>query len=177
MREPSTDRSEVADVGATLIAELIRGFEHQKELAERALAQLEASQWTDTLDPEANSIAVLVRHLAGNLTSRWTDFLTSDGEKASRDRDGEFEAAQPNPERLLSEWNDAFAILFATLRELTPDDLGRTVTIRGEPHGVIRAILRNYDHTAHHVGQIVMLAKHWREGRWQTLSIPRKRPG
>lgn len=177
MTNPAADRSDATDSGAILLAELIRGFQHQKEQAERALAQIDAAQWHATLDPEANSIAVLVRHLAGNLTSRWTDFLSSDGEKPHRDRDGEFETAQPEAEQLILAWNEAFAVVFASLGALTPADLSRTVTVRGEPLGVIGAILRNYDHTAHHVGQIVMLAKHWRGERWHSLSIPRKRPG
>ncbi len=177
MTDSSTDLSAEFNLGAALLAELIDGYSKQKTQAERALAQLDDSQWHDTLDPEANSIAVLVQHLAGNLTSRWTDFLSSDGEKLDRDRDGEFETAQPSPEQLMVRWNDAFAVVLASLNALTPPDLGGTVTIRGEPHGVMMAILRNHAHTAHHVGQIVMLAKHWRGERWQTLSIPRKRAG
>lgn len=175
MTNSATSRSGDDGAGAALLFEIISGFQRQKQQAERALAQLDDSQWHDILDPDANSIAVLVRHIAGNLTSRWTDFLSSDGEKPSRDRDGEFEVAQPNPEQLMLAWNDAFVVLFDSLRSLKASDLSGTVTIRGEPLGVLSAILRSYDHTGHHVGQIVLLAKHWRGERWNTLSIASKR--
>lgn len=163
------------DAAALFLAEIVRGYEAQKALAERAMTQLDPEEWHATLDPEANPISVIVQHVAGNLRSRWRDFLATDGEKPDRDRDGEFEATSRPPEALMADWEDGFGVALASLRALTPADLERTITIRGEPHSVVRAILRNYDHTAHHVGQIVLLAKHWRGERWRTLSIPKKR--
>lgn len=163
------------DAMSLFLSEIVEGYRAQKTMAERAMAQLEPREWHATIDPESNPISVIVRHLAGNLRSRWRDFLTTDGEKPDRDRDDEFEATALSPEALLADWNDGFGVALASLEALTPADLERTITIRGEPHGVVRAILRNYDHTAHHVGQIVMLAKHWRGERWQTLTIPKKR--
>ena len=120
-------------------------------------------------------MSVIVRHLAGTLRSRWRDFLTRDGDQPDRDRDGEFETPSMSAEALLAEWEEGFAVALASLQALTPADLERTITIRGQPHNVVHAILRNYDHTAHHIGQIVMLAKHWRGDRWRTLTIPKKR--
>lgn len=163
------------DVGSELIAALIRGYRADKQLAERALAQLEEADWHVALDSESNPVSVLVRHIAGNLRSRWTDFLTTDGEKPTRDRDHEFERVELSVDEMMAEWEAGYQALFDTLESLTPEDLTRTVTIRGEPHGVIQAMLRNYAHTAQHVGQIVMLAKHLAGDRWQTLSIPRQR--
>ncbi len=163
------------DAMSLFLSEIVEGYRAQKTMAERAMAQLEPREWHATIDPESNPISVIVRHLAGNLRSRWRDFLTTDGEKPDRDRDDEFEATTLTPEALLADWDDGFGVALATLEALTPADLERTITIRGEPHNVVRAILRNYDHTAHHVGQIVMLAKHWRGERWQTLTIPKKR--
>lgn len=162
-------------VGPELISALTRGYRADKQLAERALAQLEEADWHVALDSESNPVSVLVRHIAGNLRSRWTDFLTSDGEKPTRDRDHEFERVELSVDEMMAEWEAGYQALFDTLESLTPEDLTRTVTIRGEPHGVIQAMLRNYAHTAQHVGQIVMLAKHLAGDRWQTLSIPRQR--
>ena len=126
------------------------------------------------MDDEANSMGILVKHMAGNMRSRWTDFLTSDGEKPDRFRDEEF-IIRPEDSRdaLMARGEHYWQVLFDTLETLTPDDLARTVVIRGEPHSVVQAIQRQVAHYAYHVGQIVMLAKHFRSQTWQSLSIPR----
>ena len=149
----------------------------ERTVAERALVQLEAADWHARLDPESNTVAVLVQHLAGNLRSRWTDFLTTDGDKPGRDRDGEFAITDAAPEALMAAWDEAWETLLATLEALTPADLMRTVTIRGEPHSVVQAIVRALGHTAQHVGQVLLLAKHLRGEAWQTLSIPTPKRG
>ncbi|MBW7916969.1 MAG: DUF1572 family protein [Trueperaceae bacterium] len=164
-------------VGRLFLAGMENGYRGQKALAERALAQLDDADWHRTLDAGGNSIAVIVRHVAGNLRSRWRDFLTSDGEKPDRRRDDEFEPGGQAVSAMLEEWQAGFDEVLETLARLTPADLTRTVTIRGKALGVVDAILRNYDHTGHHVGQVVFLAKHWRGDAWQTLSIPRKGKG
>ncbi len=151
-----------------------------KGQADKAMAQVEDAQFFTCLDAHANSIALIVKHVAGNMRSRWTDFLTSDGEKPDRDRDSEFER-EPDDTRdaVLARWEAAWELLFDTLTSLQPGDLAKTVTIRGEPHTVVQAINRQVSHYASHVGQIVLLAKHFAGPGWQTLSIPKKnrRPG
>lgn len=148
-------------------------FRTHKDLADRALAQVRDEDLTVALDPESNSLAVLLLHLGGNLRSRWTDFLTTDGEKPDRNRDAEFEPGTVTRQELLSHWNEGWNQLFVTLAALTEDDLTRTVTIRAEPHSVVGAIDRSLTHCAYHVGQIVFLAKHLAGGHWKTLSVPR----
>lgn len=149
-------------------------FRDLKLLAERAIAQASDDDLQRALDPESNSIAVLMRHLAGNMRSRWRDFLTTDGEKPDRRRDREFE---PPVERSraasLADWESGWTLLFAELGRLEAADLERTVTSRGEPMSVVSAINRQFGHAAQHIGQIVMLAKHYRSSDWQTLTIPR----
>ncbi len=127
------------------------------------------------IDPDANSIAVIMRHLAGNMRSRWTDFLTSDGEKPDRNRDGEFEPPPLTREALFADWESGWACLFAAMDTLTAADLTRTVTVRKEPSTAAEAIERQLRHYAEHAGQIVLLAKHFAGPRWATLSIPKKR--
>ena len=146
-----------------------------KDLAEKATAQLDDdSRLHDALDAESNSIAVLMQHLGGNLTSRWTGFLETDGEKRDRQRDREFES---NPvlarSDLMELWERGWSRCFESLDSLTPGDLSKTVRIRGEEHSVPQAIQRQVVHTAYHVGQIVFLAKHLASARWTSLSIPR----
>jgi hypothetical protein len=142
--------------------------------AERAIAQVGDEHFARPLDAEANSIAVIVKHVSGNLRSRCTNFLTSDGEKPDRDRDREFElGADDTRERLLADWGAAWGLLIATVEGLRPEDVQRTVYIRGEAHTVSQALQRNLSHLAYHVGQIVLLAKHWAGGDWRTLTIPR----
>ena len=150
-------------------------FRYYKKLAERAMDQVTDEQLFLELDREANSIAVIVKHMAGNMRSRWTDFLTSDGEKPDRDRDSEFVAPPSTRKALLEVWEDGWARAFAALEPLSDADLERTVTIRGEPHSVMQAVNRQVAHYAHHVGQIVLLAKHFAHDRWESLSVPRNR--
>lgn len=144
-----------------------------KELADKALAQARDEDLAVTLDPESNSLAMIVQHLAGNLRSRWTEFLTSDGEKPDRNRDAEFEPHGTSRADLLASWEEGWSRLFGSLDSLTVEDLGKTVLIRSEPHTVVQAINRGIAHAAYHVGQIVFLAKHFASAEWKTLSIPR----
>ena len=147
-----------------------------KTQAENAIAQVDDAQLLAVLDPESNSIAIIMRHMAGNMRSRWTDFLTSDGEKPDRNRDEEFVmSAGSTRAQILAWWEDGWSRLLDAISGLRPEDLARTVTIRGEPHTVVEAINRQVSHYAAHVGQIVLLAKHYAGPRWQTLSIPRGR--
>jgi hypothetical protein len=150
-------------------------FRYYKALAERAMNQVADEQLFTALDEESNSIAIVVKHMAGNMRSRWKDFLTTDGEKPDRNRDGEFEDPPQNREALLRLWEDGWKELFAALEPLSDADLAHTVTIRGEPHSVMQAINRQAAHYAYHAGQIVMLAKHFGHERWQSLSVPRNR--
>lgn len=162
------------DTGTRFLAENIAGFRSLKDQAERALAQADDGAFFATLDAGSNSLAVLVAHMAGNARSRWTDFLTADGEKPDRNRDTEFELEPGvSREELMRRWEAGWGALFAALEPLTAADLNRTVTIRGEPHSVMQAVLRQVRHYAYHVGQIVQLAKHYRGAEWETLSIPR----
>jgi uncharacterized protein DUF1572 len=166
--------NEKPNVAATFLAEALAGMRALKDLGDKAIAQASDDDLFRQLDDEANSIAVIMRHVAGNMRSRWTDFLTSDGGKSDRNRDQEFDGP-PTPTRsaLLAEWEAAWAITLSTIGALGPDDVSRTVTIRGEPHSVLRAIERQTRHYAQHVGQIVLLAKHWRGAQWTSLSIPK----
>lgn len=162
------------DFAQDWLSDARREFEKYRRMAERALAQAPESRWFERLDAESNSIALVMKHMAGNMRSRWTDFLTTDGEKPDRNRDGEFEDdAGENAASMRARWDAGWACLFATLDALTPADLARTVTIRGEPHTVAQAIQRQLTHYAYHVGQIVLLAKHAAGPAWTTLSIAR----
>jgi hypothetical protein len=147
-------------------------FERQKQLAEKAFAQLAPADFHRLIDPEANSIAVIIKHMSGNMRSRWRDFLTSDGEKPDRNRDGEF-VDDLDAEGIRRVWEEGWAYVFEALTALSTDDLLKTVLIRGQAHTVIEAIERQLDHYAYHVGQIVFLAKHLKSSAWQTLSIAR----
>lgn len=148
-------------------------FRQYKKLVERAIEQVSDEQLFATLDEEMNSIAVIVKHLSGNMQSRWTDFLTADGEKPGRDRDAEFSNPPATREQLLQLWDDGWQRVLGTLESLSDADLGRTITIRGEAHSVMQAINRQVAHYGYHCGQIVLLAKHFAQDRWQTLSVPR----
>jgi hypothetical protein len=162
------------NLAAQYLDEAHRQMRGHKRLAEGAMAQLKDHELFLALDSESNSIAVIVKHLAGNMRSRFTDFLTSDGEKADRNRDQEFElSSATNRADLTKWWEDGWARVFATIEALRPEDLTRTVTIRGEAHTVLQAINRQVAHYAYHVGQIVFLAKHIRSSKWKTLSIAR----
>ena len=148
---------------------------YYKKLAEQAMDQVADEHLFATLDNESNSIAIIVKHMTGNMRSRWTDFLTSDGEKPDRDRDSEFIDPTATREALIKNWEDGWACVFSALESLTEEDLARTVTIRGEAHSVMQAINRQVAHYPHHVGQIVLLAKHFACDHWQSLSVPRNR--
>jgi uncharacterized damage-inducible protein DinB len=151
-------------------------FRYYKKLGERAMAQCPDEGLFTTLDQESNSIAIIVKHMAGNMRSRWTDFLTSDGEKPDRHRDTEFEEPPQTRAALLESWERGWKYLFDALEPLTDADLARTVTIRTEPHSVMQAINRQIAHYSHHIGQIVFLAKHLTTqatGKWDSLSVPR----
>lgn len=148
-------------------------FRYYKNLAERAIAQVPDEQLVTVLDGEANSIAVIVKHMAGNMRSRWTDFLNSDGEKPDRNRDTEFDQPPTTREALLALWEQGWQCLFGALEPLSEPDLQRTVTIRGEAHSVMQAINRQVAHYSYHCGQIVLLAKHFKHGDWKSLSVPR----
>ena len=146
-----------------------------KAQADKAMAQVDDGQFFALIDADANSIALIVKHVAGNMRSRWTDFLTTDGEKPDRHRDLEFEHdAADTREALLGRWERGWDLMFNAMASLKPVDLGRTVTIRGEPHTVVQAINRQLLHYSAHVGQIVLLSKHFAGPRWKTLSIPKK---
>lgn len=146
-----------------------------KKLGDRAMAQVSDQGLFATLDKESNSIAIIVKHLAGNMRSRWTDFLNSDGEKPDRDRDSEFEAPPATREEILASWEAGWKIAFEALAPLTDADLTRTAYIRGEAHSVMQTIHRQVAHYAYHVGQIVFLAKHYAGLDWNALTIPRRK--
>ena len=156
-----------------LLDEIRRQMRGHKRLAEGALSQLKDGDFFVTLDPESNSIAILMKHIAGNMRSRFTDFLTSDGEKPDRYRDQEFELAErPSREELMRWWERGWSVVLGTLEGLKPEDLTRTVYIRQEPHTVVQALNRALAHYVFHIGQIVFLAKHLRSNEWKTLSVP-----
>ena len=165
------------ELTTSYVTDSISLFRYYKKLAEGAIAQVADEQLTTTLDTEMNSIAIVVKHIAGNMRSRWTDFLESDGEKPDRHRDTEFEAPPARRAELMAMWEDGWARLFAALEPLTDADLGRTVTIRGEAHSVMQAINRQLAHYSYHVGQIVMLAKHFQAEQWRSLTVPRGKSG
>jgi hypothetical protein len=150
-------------------------FRYYKRLGDRAMAQAPDDALFTALDPESNSIAIVVKHMAGNMRSRWTDFLTSDGEKPSRNRDTEFESPPQTRAELIELWEAGWRHVFDALAALSEKDLGRTVYIRTEPHSVMQAINRQIGHYAYHVGQIVYLAKHFAGPKWATLTVPRRK--
>ena len=156
-------------------ADVIHSFANYKKLAERAIEQVSDEDFFALIDPEANSIALIVKHIAGNLRSRWGDFLTSDGEKPDRHRDTEFELIDDSRETLMTFWESGWQILFTNIEPLTVEDFSKTVTIRGESHSICEAMNRQMTHYAYHVGQIVLLAKHFRSADWRTLSVPKNR--
>ena len=164
----------MTDLASHYLEEMKRQFRGHKRMGEAAMAQLEDMDFLAVLDPESNSVATLVKHIAGNARSRFTDFLTSDGEKPDRFRDQEFEISEKTTrEEVMRWWEQAWAHVFSALDSLKPEDVQRIVTIRQEPHTVMQALNRALAHYAQHIGQIVFLAKHLRSAQWQTLSIPR----
>ncbi|HKU24719.1 MAG TPA: DUF1572 family protein [Candidatus Sulfotelmatobacter sp.] len=162
------------DIGAEFLTDALRNFRSYKKLAEDALAQVNDDEIFRLLDPEANSIAIIIKHMAGNMRSRWTDFLTTDGEKPNRHRDQEFEIAQGTTRtQVMQWWEDGWECVFRAINPLKPDDLTRKVLIAGREHSVLQAISRQLLHYAGHVNQIVLLAKHFRGASWKSLSIPK----
>jgi hypothetical protein len=164
----------MTDLAAHYLEEASRQFHGHKRLTEGALTQLKDDEFFVALDAEANSVAIIIKHLAGNMRSRFQDFLTTDGEKPDRHRDTEFEL---NPQTTRAEvmrwWEEGWAYVFAAIESLKPEDVTRTVFIRQEPHSVMQAINRQIAHYAYHCGQIVFLAKHFRAAEWRSLSVPR----
>ena len=157
----------------SFLGDAITLFRQYKTGAERAMAQVTDEQLFTRLDPESNSIAIIVKHMAGNMRSRWTDFLTTDGEKPDRQRDSEFEEGPASRAELMALWEDGWKLVFTAIEPLTEQDLSRKVTIRGEPHSVMQAINRQLTHYAGHCGQIFLLAKHFAGAEWKTLTIPK----
>jgi hypothetical protein len=160
-------------LAAHYLKDAVRVLRGQKKLADGAAAQVSDEDFFRTLDAESNSIAVIMKHMAGNMRSRWTDFLTSDGEKEDRRRDSEFVVEGEERAAILERWEAGWRTVFDTLESLKPEDINRTVTIRGEPHTVVEAVNRQLSHYGQHTGQIVFLAKHLKSSGWKTLSIPR----
>jgi hypothetical protein len=156
------------------LSDAIKSFRNYKKLAERAMAQVSDEEFFRQIDPESNSIAVIVKHITGNQRSRWRDFLTADGEKPDRDRDTEFELTTETRESLMQYWEAGWQTLFDAIEPLTSEDFEKTITIRGEPHTIVEAVNRQLTHYAMHVGQIVFLAKHLKAADWKTLSVPRR---
>jgi uncharacterized damage-inducible protein DinB len=164
----------MTDVAQAYLEDSFRSFRGYRRLAEGAIEQVNDEELFRSLDPESNSIAVIMRHIGGNMRSRWTDFLSSDGEKSWRHRDREFETP-PSQARadLMREWDEAWELTLSTLEALQPGDVLREVVIRGDKHTVLWALQRQIAHYAYHVGQIVFLAKHFRGAAWKSLSIPK----
>jgi hypothetical protein len=163
----------VADIAVLYLDEAFRSLRGNKRLADGAMAQLSDEQFFAVPSAESNSVAIIVKHMTGNMRSRFTDFLTTDGEKSDRNRDQEFIEAGVSRVELMRLWEQYWQLVFETLNSLSPSDLTRTVTIRAEPHSVLQAINRQVAHYAYHVGQIAFLAKHWKGADWQTLSVPK----
>lgn len=166
-----------SSIGDAYLRNIVRTYRNYKEMAERAMAQVvSARDLNRELDKDSNSIAIIVKHVSGNLRSRFRDFLTSDGEKPDRNRDSEFESEGPvSRDQLLRWWNEAWDVTLGSIESLTAADLERTVRVRGEEMLVVEAINRSVTHTAYHVGQIVYLARHYASPNWTTLSIPKKK--
>jgi uncharacterized damage-inducible protein DinB len=162
---------------ASYLADSVSLFRYYKKLGERAMAQVADEDLSYAQDEENNSIATIVKHLAGNMRSRWTDFLTTDGEKPNRNRDTEFEDAPKSREELMRVWEEGWACLLGALAPLDERQMSQPVTVRGEAHSVMQAINRQLCHYSYHVGQIVMLAKQRRKGEWNSLTVPRGKSG
>ena len=163
-------------IGQHYLDDALRRFRDYKQLAERAFAQISDEEFFRTLDEESNSIAINMKHIAGNMISRWTDFLTTDGEKPERNRDLEFVMLpETSKNDMLAYWERGWQCVFEAVEPLKPEDLMRTIRVRGQDHTVVQAINRQLAHYAYHVGQIVFLAKHFKSGEWQSLSVPKNR--
>ena len=163
-------------MGQHYLDDALRRFRDYKKLAERAFAQISDEDFFRTLDEESNSIAINMKHMAGNMISRWTDFLTTDGEKPERNRDLEFVMLpETSKDDMLAYWERGWQCVFDAVEPLKPEDLMRTIRVRGQDHTVVQAINRQLAHYAYHVGQIVFLAKHFKSSEWQSLSVPRNK--
>jgi hypothetical protein len=160
-------------LGAHYIENALEEFRDMKALADKAVAQVSDEELFRAIDPESNSIAVIMKHLSGNMRSRWTDFLNSDGEKPDRRRDTEFELEAEDRRALEERWEEGWRLVFDAIEPLKAEDLMRKVTIRREPHTIVEAVNRQLAHYGEHVGQIIFLAKHLKSSAWKTLSIPR----
>ena len=166
----------MSDIAAAYLTESIKCFRAYKKLGEGALAQVHDDEWSQLIDPEANSIALIVKHMAGNMRSRWTDFLTSDGEKPDRNRDQEFiQDTALTRQQVMLWWEAGWKCVFDAMENLKPQDLDAKVYIRSREHTVLQAINRQIAHYSYHIGQIVLLAKHHRGAEWKSLSIPKNR--
>ena len=163
------------EIIGSFLSESIAGFRSYKTLAEKAVEQVSDEEFLKIIDAEANSLAAICKHVGGNLRSRWTDFLTTDGEKGDRNRDSEFVTGDDTRQSVMQIWEAGFQSLFATLDALTAEDFEKIVQIRGEDFTIVKAINRAALHTASHVGQIQFLAKHLRSSDWQTLSVPKNK--
>ncbi len=175
LSEQAAKSSMALQFTTSYVADSLTLLRYYKGLVERALVQLPDEQLLTVLDAESNSIAILVKHMAGNMRSRFTDFLTSDGEKPGRQRDTEFEDPPSSRAEVMAVWDEGWRCVFTAIEPLTDEDLGRSVAIRGEAHSVMQAINRQVAHYAYHCGQIVLLAKHFKSDQWQTLSVPRRK--
>jgi hypothetical protein len=158
---------------ANILKSVLKHFASHKQLGDKTFAQLTEEQLHFRPNAQSNSIAIIIQHLHGNMLSRWTNFLTEDGEKKSRSRDAEFEPKVLTKDQLLQLWEEGWSVLFHALEQLTEADLSKTITIRSEPHSVIDAIIRQVAHYSYHVGQIVYLGKWMRGDLWESLSIPK----
>lgn len=166
----------MSTIAADYLADALESFRAYKKLAEEAVAQVTEEELFATVDDEANSIAVIMKHMAGNMLSRWTEFLTTDGEKPNRNRDLEFVIGPgTTKQEVIEQWNSGWDCLFSAVAPLKRDDFNRKILIRGEGHSLVQAINRQLTHYAYHVGQIVFLAKHFRSSEWRSLSVPRNR--
>ena len=164
----------MSDIGVLYLEEVFRSLCGIKRQADGAIAQLNDEQFFAVLDAESNSVAIIMKHMAGNMRSRFTDFLTSDGEKPDRNRDQEFVvAADASRAEIVDAWEKYWQLVLGTVKSLTPENLAQPITIRSEPHSVLQALIRQLAHSSLHAGQIIILAKHWKGSEWQTLSIPR----
>ena len=163
-------------IGQHYLDDALYTFRYYKKLAERAFAQISDEEFFRTLDEESNSIAINMKHMAGNMISRWTDFLTTDGEKPERNRDLEFVMLpETSRDHMLAYWERGWQCVFDAVEPLKPEDLMRTIRVRGQDHTVVQAINRQLAHYAYHVGQIVYLAKHFKSSEWQSLSVPKNK--
>ena len=175
LRKATQNRGMALEFTTSYMKDAVDLFRYYKRLGENAIAQCPDDKLCAEIDADSNSIAIIVKHMVGNMRSRWTDFLTTDGEKPDRHRDGEFEAPPATRQELISAWDTGWTIFLSALAPLTDSDLERTVMIRGEAHSVMQAINRQMAHYSYHIGQIAYLARHFAGSNWKTLTIPKKK--